>query len=129
MQSAVLCTRIANRVVLRGSRSGDSSTTQATTSATCYSCSATVQHMLAHSGSKCPEHAKNKNSISQVFSPRLRFKYFYFHELHALHIQKFTNSYSNKYDQTISRIFESYFWRVFDLCPNCVAVCARVRTL
>ena len=64
--------------------------------------------------------------LIQPIRGRNRVKYFYFRELHVLHIQKFSNSYRNKYDQSNSRIFESYFWWVFAIWSNCVAVCASV---
>ena len=47
---------------------------------------------------------------------------FCFRSLHALHIENLSNCCRHKYDQSISRIFEFYFWRDFAIWPNCVAV-------
>ena len=46
---------------------------------------------------------------------------FRFWSLHTLHIEYLSNFCRQKYDQSISRIFEFYFWRDFAVWPNCVA--------
>ena len=46
---------------------------------------------------------------------------FRFRSLCALHFQKLSNRYRHKYDVSILRIFQSNFWRVFAVRPNCVA--------
>ena len=57
--------------------------------------------------------------ISRVFPSNYQHFDFRFRLLYALHIQNLSNCYRHKYDQSISRIFQSYFWRVFATGPNC----------
>ena len=52
---------------------------------------------------------------------------FRFWSLHTLHIEYLSNCCRHKYDQSISRFFEFYFWRDFSIWPNCVAWARRKR--
>ena len=69
-----------------------------------------------------PPKISSLDVISRVFSTIFQKVYFYFRfrGLHAIHIQNLSNSCRNKYDQSISRIFESYFLAgFFAIWPNC----------
>ena len=44
--------------------------------------------------------------------------------LHENHIQNLSNCFRHKYDQSISQIFQPYFWRGFVICKLCVAAAA-----
>ena len=46
---------------------------------------------------------------------------FRFRSFRTLHIQNLSNRCRHKYDQSISRIFQSNFWQVFAVWPNSVA--------
>ena len=50
------------------------------------------------------------NSTSCLFRP-----------WHAVHILNLSNRCGHKYNQSISRFFQSNFWRVFAIRPNCAA--------
>jgi hypothetical protein len=47
---------------------------------------------------------------------------FRFQSLRALHIQNLSNHCRHKYDPSISRIFQSNFWQVFDVWHNCAVL-------
>ena len=79
--------------------------------------------------------AKNKltwsdftNFFMQVFAYSNSFR---FRSFHSLHIQNLSNRRRYKYDPSISRIFQSNFWRVFDVWHNCVShirLCSPIRS-
>ena len=84
--------------------------------------SASAFYEKSHSGSKCQKSAKYKLAQGdytrfsiEVFANSHNFRF----RLPALHIQNLSKRCRHKYDQSISRIFESRFWRVFDNWPNC----------
>ena len=79
-----------------------------------------------HSGSKRLKPAENKftqsgftNSSMQIpaYSDSFRFRSYL-----ALHIQNMSNCCRHKYDPSISRFFQSNFWRVSEIWPNCLAL-------
>ena len=83
---------------------------------------------LAHSGSNWLKPAKNKFTwcyftrfSMQVSSNSHNFR---FRSLCALHIQNLSNCCRHNYDPSISRIFHSNIWRVFDIWTKCVAQCS-----
>ena len=54
-------------------------------------------------------------AISRVFHN------FRFRSLRALHFWNFSNCCSHKCDLSISRVFQSYFWRLYAVWPNCAS--------
>ena len=62
--------------------------------------------------------------VSRVFSCKtlqVSLNNFRFRSWRALDIHNLSNCSKHKYDQSISRIFGSNFWRVFAIWSNCVA--------
>ena len=75
---------------------------------------------------KLKKTAKNKltwsdftNFYMQVFAFSNSFR---FRSFCTLHIQNLSNRCRQRHDPSISRIFLSNFWRVFDVWHNCVAM-------
>ena len=51
---------------------------------------------------------------------------FRFRSLHTLHMQNSSNCCRHKYDQSISRIYLSNYWRIFVIWFQCAQWCLRV---
>ena len=64
---------------------------------------------------KNPPKINSPDVISQVFSTTTLVDL-----QHLQYIQNSSNCCRHNYELSISRIFESNFWRVFDIWPNCV---------
>ena len=75
-------------------------------------------------GTVVPKGSNPPKEGSLVFPNNFQHFDFRFRLLHALHIQNLSNCYRHKYDQSISRIFQSFFWRIFATRPDCGTVVA-----
>ena len=86
---------------------------------------AIIYYVLCTMVSNCynPPEISSLDVISRKFPCRvlhiqIRFR---FRSFLALNNQNLSNRCRHKYDSSISRIFQSNYWRVFDVWHNCVA--------
>ena len=74
---------------------------------------------MTHISFKWLKPAKNKLTWSDITNFFMQ-NSFRFRQFRALHFQNLSNCCRHKYDPSISQVFQSKFWRVFEVWHNCV---------